>query len=213
DQRRDGFGEATVVKRGPAFGARGLALSFQDSSRQGFSRQPDIRHASLLGLGCNTSEHFEDLAPVAFGVVDSAHLVATLPITIEMAMLQFNACAIGTIDIEAHLDFSLERWVILPIGVDIPREDQARVWFPSEHAAPLTDAPIIAALVPAASYVRLNDCVNCVGFANFVICERPPGTHLFGEHSPRYCLRRLNAHDFPHAIRIESGDPYAFCLH
>ena len=44
----------------------------------------------------------------------------------------------------------------------------------------------------------LGDLVNyCIGFADFVVCQRPPSAHLLGEHSPRHCLRRLNAHDLP----------------
>jgi hypothetical protein len=70
-------------------------------------------------------------------------------------MLQFDAGTLTVVGVEAHLNFSLEGWVILPIGADIPREDQARVRLPREYAAPLARASIITALVPTAPMENL----------------------------------------------------------
>src|SRR5579863_205456 len=119
-----------------------------------------------------------------------------------MTMLQFDACTIAPVGTEAHFDLGLQGWVILKVGGDIPRECQARAGFPRQYAAPLARASVLAALVPAAPYARLDHGVYCIGFADFVVCQRPPSAHLLGEHSPRHCLRRLNAHDLPHAVRI-----------
>src|ERR1700692_3971746 len=115
-----------------------------------------------------------------------------------MTMLQFDACTIATVGDKAHLDFSLQGWVILPVGVDIPRQDQARVRFPREYAAPLTRTPILAALIPAAPDARLDHRVPCICLSDFVECQRPPRAHPLREPPPRHCLRRLNAHDLPH---------------
>lgn len=95
-------------------------------------------------------ESLQEPTPIALGVIDSTHLIATRPVAIQMTMLQFDARTIAPVGAEADLDFGLQCWVILKIGADIPREEQARGRFPREYAAPLTRASIVAALVPAA---------------------------------------------------------------
>jgi hypothetical protein len=45
-----------------------------------------------------------------------------------MTMLKFDTCSGATVGDEAHFDFSFQVWVILPVGADIPRQDQARRW-------------------------------------------------------------------------------------
>src|SRR5215475_4622300 len=122
-----------------------------------------------------------------------------------MTMLQLNACTVLAFRDEANLDFGLECWVGLPVGADVPREHQARGRLPQEYDAPVTRASVITALVPAAPDPRLDHCVRCVGLADLVVGQRPPTTHLLGEHSPCHRLGRLNAHDFPHAIGIGTG--------
>jgi hypothetical protein len=64
----------------------------------------------------DTSESFQEPAPIAFGVIDSAHLVATRPISIQMTMLQFDAGTIIAVGVEAHLDLGLQCRVILEVG-------------------------------------------------------------------------------------------------
>src|SRR5580700_7046724 len=100
-----------------------------------------------------------------------------------MTMLQFDACTIATVCAEAHLDFCLQGWVILPVGADIPREDQARGRFPREYAAPLTDASIVALLIPAATNEWLNHGIDCVRSSDLVVFQRPPGPHFLGEYA------------------------------
>src|SRR5262252_108809 len=51
---------------------------------------------SLQSLG-RTSESFQESTPIAFGVVDSTHLIATLAIAIKVAVLQFDPCTIATL--------------------------------------------------------------------------------------------------------------------
>jgi hypothetical protein len=65
-----------------------------------------------------------------------------------MAVLQFDACTIATLGAKAHLNLNLQVWVILPIGIDIPREDETRGRFAGKNAAPLTYASIVALLIP-----------------------------------------------------------------
>src|SRR5947207_2669912 len=98
--------------------------------------------------------------------------------TVAIVHASIDACTIATVRAEAQLDFSLKSWVILPVGGDIPREHQARVWFPGEDAAPLTRTSIVVTLVPAAPNARLDHRVHCIGFADFVGCQRPPRAHL-----------------------------------
>ena len=133
-----------------------------------------------------------------------AHLITTCPVSIEPPMFQLDTRAVLAVGDEAHLDLRFQRWVILPVGGDIPREHQTRVRFPREYAAPLTRASIVTALVPAAPDARLDHCIHGIGLADLVGCQRPPRAHLFGEHPPCHRLRRLNVYDFPHTVRIDT---------
>src|SRR5215472_990935 len=74
--------------------------------------------------------------------------------------------------------------------------------FPSEHAAPVARASIVAALVPAATDPRLDYRINRIGLADLVDRERPPSAHPFGEHPPCHRAWRLNVHGLPHTVRI-----------
>src|SRR5690348_15415283 len=106
-----------------------------------------------------------------------------------MTMLQFDLSPIATFGVKAHLNFSLEGWLILPVSTDIPREDQAGGWFPCEYATPLTHASVVTALIPAAPDARLDHRVYCIGFPYFVGGQGPPRAHLLREHPPRHRLR------------------------
>src|SRR5580700_11047219 len=81
---------------------------------------------SLLTTLGRTGEQLQEPAPITFSVEDSTHLIATRSIAIQTTVLQFDVCTIATVGVEAELNLSLQGWVILPVGVDVPREDQAR---------------------------------------------------------------------------------------
>jgi len=55
-----------------------------------------------------TGESFQELAPIAFRVVDSTHLIATRPIAIKMAMLQFDDRAgVGSCNLAPRVVFHI----------------------------------------------------------------------------------------------------------
>src|SRR5262249_48251770 len=144
----------------------------------------------------------EEATPVAFGVEDGAHFIATCSVKVKTAMLQLDARSVLAVGEEAHLDFRLQGRVVLPVGADLPVEHQARVRFPQEYAAPVTRASIVAALVPATADPRLDHRVHRLGPADLVGCQRPPRAHPLGEDAPRHLRRRLNVHNLPHPVRL-----------
>src|SRR5262249_22916410 len=144
----------------------------------------------------------EEATPVAFGVEDGAHFIATCPVEVKTAMLQLDARSVLAVGDEAHLDFRLQSRVVLPVGADLPVEHQPRVRLPREYATPVTRASIATALIPAAANVRLDPRAHRLGLADFVGCQRPPGAHLLRDHPPRHLRWRLNVHDLPHAVHL-----------
>src|SRR5215469_11321827 len=55
-----------------------------------------------------TNESFQELTPIAFRVVDSTHLIATRPIAIKMAMLQFDDRAgVGSCNLAPRVVFHI----------------------------------------------------------------------------------------------------------
>src|SRR6266498_1202139 len=119
-----------------------------------------------------------------------------------MAMLQLDTRAIFALGDEAHLHFRLQIRVVLPIGVDLPRKQEPGVRFPREHPTPVTSAPVVTALVPAAAHAGLDHGVHRLRLADLVGGEWPPGAHLLGEHAPRHLPGRLHTHDLAEAVRL-----------
>src|SRR6185437_3698619 len=165
---------------------------------------------SSLGLGDAGKSH-QELAPIAFGVEDAPHLVAMRAIAIQISMLEFDPSVVPIVSNESHFNFRLKACIILPVGADVPREDESRGRFPCEHAPPLTHASVIAQFVPSAADMRLDDRVHRISLSNFVECQRPPRTHLLGEHLPRNHLRCSNAHHLAYSVWIESCGPRRLC--
>src|ERR1700722_9170348 len=77
---------------------------------------------SLLTALGRTGECRQEPSPITFSVEDSTHLIASRSIAIQATMLQFNACTIATVGVEAELNLSFQSWVILPVGGNVPRE-------------------------------------------------------------------------------------------
>src|SRR5580692_2545750 len=94
----------------------------------------------------------EQPTPIPGLVEHRAHLVATIAVAIQTPMLEFDARAGIAVCNKAHLYFRLQLRVILPVGGDVPGENEARVRLPSEHAAPVACTSIIAALIPTAPH-------------------------------------------------------------
>src|SRR5215467_1899685 len=103
---------------------------------------------------------------------------------------------------EADFQFRLERRIVLPVGVDIPREQQARRRFPGEHATPVTSAAIFTPFIPTSANAGFDYSGNGIHLANLVASQRPPSADLFGEDSPGYVLRRVQADRLAHAVDI-----------
>src|SRR5262249_14672078 len=143
----------------------------------------------------------EKATPIAFGVEDAAHLIAPRSVEVKTAMLQLDARGIRALGDEADLDFRFQIRVVLPVGVDLPVEHEARRRLPRQDAAPGTGAAIVAALVPAPAGARLDPRVPRLGRADLVDCQRPPRPHPFGEPPPRHLRWRLNVHHLTHAVR------------
>src|SRR5262249_12451037 len=118
-------------------------------------------------------ERLEEATPVASAVEDGPHLITTCPVAVKVPMFQLDTRTAVALGDEAHLDFRFEGRVGLPVGADVPGEDQARVRFPRKYAAPVARASIVTALVPAAPYPRLDHGVHRVGLADLVGRQRP----------------------------------------
>src|SRR5262249_49169386 len=98
----------------------------------------------------STREPLEETSPIALGVGDATRPVAALSEAVEAAMLERDTRVLAVGD-ETHFDLGVERRVRLPVGIDVPGQDQARVWFPGEDASPIAGASVVPALVPASS--------------------------------------------------------------
>src|SRR6185503_13616511 len=149
-------------------------------------------------------EHLEDPAPVAFGVEDTAHLVAARAVAIEAPVLELDPRAVLAFGNEAKLDLGAEVRIVLPVGGDVPAQYQPRVRLPRQHAPPIACASVFAALVPPPPDARLDHRVHRLRLSDLVVREWPPRAHLLGEYPPRDCGRCLDAHDLPHAVGIST---------
>ena len=88
----------------------------------------------------------------------------------------------------------------VPVGVEVPREQDARRRIPLEHAAPVALCTVRRALEPAAAGARLDDHGLGHLLADVVALPEPPRRHAVREHVERPCLRRL------HGDRLVDGE-------
>src|SRR5262249_54290037 len=79
-------------------------------------------------------------------------------------------------------------------------------------STPVTGAPIVTALVPAAAGARLDHRVHRLRLADLVRGERPPGPHLLGEDTPRHLQGRFHPYDPSQAVRLV-GFTYRLLVH
>src|SRR5262245_15050727 len=147
-QRR---GKLCVVEGGTALDARRLSLSFEDPRDQCCAPLCDIRHGFSPPLSCSCTggagERLEEATPVAVGLKDTTHLIASRPVEVQTAMLKLDARTVGAVGDEAQLDFCLQGRVVLPVGGDLPVKHQARMRLPQGYTAPITRASVVTALV------------------------------------------------------------------
>src|ERR1700677_3695024 len=148
-------------------------------------------------------EQLKQLAPVAFGVEDASHLVATRSVPIKVPVLEFNP-RLGVSDRdESNLDLRIERRIVLEVRVDVPRQNEPGRRLPDDDATPVAGAAVVPALVPAATDARLDHGVDPLGLSDLVVAEGPPGPHLRGEDPPCCLLRRLHLKGLANAVRVE----------
>src|SRR5262249_37601401 len=126
---------------------------------------------------------------------------------IQMAMLQLDTRAVLAFSDEAYLHFRTEVGVVLPVRTDVPGEHQPRGRFPCEHAAPVAGAAVFTALVPAATYVRLDHRVHRRSLPDLVRPQRPPRPHLPRKPPPRYRWGHLHTHNLSQAARLITALP------
>src|ERR1043165_9574155 len=112
-------------------------------------------------------------------------------------MLELDARAVRRERPELHLALGHERGIDLERGVELPRERETMRWIPREHAAPFTFTAVLAALVPAAVHLRLDDRLDERGLAD-VVALRPPRAPLSCEHLERLRLWRVDLDRAPH---------------
>src|SRR5262249_28760167 len=146
-------------------------------------------------------ERLEQAAPVPFGVENPAHLVATCSEAVEATMFQLDA-GVPAVGDETDFELGLEVRVVLPVGIDVPGQQKAGVRFPPAAAAPAPGAATAPPLVPAPPDPGFDARVPRGGLADFVVSQRPPGSHLRGESPPCHLLRGPNGHDLAHAVRV-----------
>src|ERR1700724_1159715 len=125
--------------------------------------------------GGGRGEDLQQLAPAALGVEPGPHRIGLLGVALEVAMLELDAGAVRADRDETHLDLGPEARVVLPVGSDLPRQDEAVGRLPDQHVTPVALAAVDAALEPAAARPRLHDRGLCRGLADVVGGERPPG--------------------------------------
>src|SRR5262249_11579187 len=90
-------------------GSNGTSPAFSNAARPWLwiqSLMSDmLAHLSPVGRGGASSERREQASPVAFGVADVAHPIATYSVPVKFPMLKLNARRIVTLSDEAHFDF------------------------------------------------------------------------------------------------------------
>jgi hypothetical protein len=114
---------------------------------------------------------------------------------VEIAVLELDACALGGLRDEAHLDLAgpLEVGLELPLRADVPAEDNS-VWrLDRQHPGPLALAAVDAAVVHPAADVRLEYRLGDFGRQHVVVARLDP-IEVLRKDAERSLDRRLD-HD------------------
>src|SRR5262249_16152940 len=129
--------------------------------------------------------------PGAFPVEHGAHHLRLVAEALELAMLEDDPSPAIRFRREAHLDLGAEPFLILPVGIHVPREGQPGWRLPGEHPAPVAFAAVVRALEPAAAGAWLHDRRERLLAAD-VMRARPPGIDAFGERAEHMVLRSIH---------------------
>src|SRR5689334_15939202 len=87
-----------------------------------------------------------------------AHRLPSRAVTLDVAMLELDARAIGANRGEAHLDLAalVVIGLELPLNADIPADHKALRWLIGEHPRPTAHAAVHAAVVDVTADPRLE---------------------------------------------------------
>jgi hypothetical protein len=178
------LGEVARMSAARGVGA-GLAVLVTAAGLAGLARMASAG-PDPSGRDGRRGELLEDGGPAAAAeddrVVDG--LAAGQPV--EEPVFQLDRGLPRPVRGEPHLDFAGVGGigVVLPLAVDLPRDDQPVRGLPGQHPAPVAFAAVVAPLVPPAPFAWLQDGVRHLGLANVVI-TRPPGAERTRENAER----------------------------
>src|SRR6478609_8254444 len=111
------------------------------------------RSSSSFDLALEPLEHARPAA-----VDRPAHGLAPLRAHLfEFAVFQFDARGVRTFGGELHLDLGTDRFVWLPLAVDVPGHHKARGWLPDDDLADFRLRAVFCQFVPAAAEMRFHD--------------------------------------------------------
>src|SRR5262249_21649830 len=128
----------------------------------------------------------EAARPTPFAADRLAHLLPTLPLPLDVAMLELDPRAIGRFRDELHLDFACFRGIgfNLPAWVDIPANHDALRRLVRQHASPMAFAAVNPAVVDMAADARLEHALGDF-HGEQVVFSGKPMSDLLGETDER----------------------------
>src|SRR5262249_8720688 len=129
------------------------------------------KRGSDRGLG----ERAQAVLPAALRPDGVPHPLPALAVSVEVAVLELDAGPLRRLRDEAELDLARPRRVLLrlPVGVDVPAEDDSRRAVENEDSRPAGDAPVDGTLVDEAADAQLEDHRRDLGREEVAVV-RPP---------------------------------------
>jgi hypothetical protein len=130
--------------------------------------------------------------PTVSRVERRASSLGLFAVALEIAVLEVDACAVGTVASESNLYLGHEVRVEGPRGVELPTKQDPSGRIPSEDPTPGAFASVYCALVPSAAWSRLDNN----GLPRRLeerVAEWPPVVHAIYEHVKRTLGRDTDA--------------------
>src|SRR5215207_7373909 len=137
--------------------------------------------------------------PAALGVDRAALALPALAVAVEVAVLEFDTCALRGLGDEANLHLArlLEVGLDLPLRGDVPAEHDPVRRLIGEHARPLALAPIHAAVVDAPALASLEHRLRYLDVEH-VVLARLDAVELLREDRERALDRDFDDDVGPH---------------